>query len=80
MSAVRTSFALLAIGFCVVACSALQGLDKFEKCETDEECGLLEGGSSTDGPVSPTDGPITTDDGSTEAGCNDVTQRSEELR
>ncbi len=73
MSAVRTSFAMLAIGLCVVACSALQGLDKFEKCETDEECGLLEGGSVTDSPVSPTDGPITTDDGSTEAGCNDVT-------
>ena len=70
MSAVRTSFALLALGLCVGACAALQGLDKFEKCETDEECGLLEGGSSTDGPTSSDDGPSS--DTSTEAGCGDV--------
>jgi hypothetical protein len=68
MGALRTSLALLATGLCVVACSALQGLDKFEKCETDEECGLVEGGS--DGPVS-TDGPVSSD-APVDAPCNDV--------
>ena len=51
-----------------MACSALQGLDKFDKCETDEECGLL-GGNTTDGPT--TDAPAT-DTSTGEAGCGDV--------
>lgn len=72
MSAVRTSFALLATGFCLVACGALQGLDKFEKCDTDEECGLLDGGGGIDAPVS-TDAPSAPDTSSiVEAGCGDV--------
>ena len=70
MSAIRTSFALLAMGLCVAACGALQGLDKFDKCDTDEECGLLEGGG-TDSPVS-TDGPSSGDTSTGEAGCGDV--------
>ena len=72
MSAVRTSFALLATGFCLVACGALQGLDKFEKCDTDEACGLLDGGGGIDAPVS-TDAPSAPDTSSiVDAGCGDV--------
>jgi hypothetical protein len=70
MAAARTTFALLAIGLGVGACGALQGLDKFDKCDTDEECGLL-GGGGTDGPISSQDGP-SSNDGAVEAGCGDV--------
>ena len=53
MKALRTTFALLAIGLGVGACAALQGLDKFEKCETDEECALVDagGGGRLDGTI-----------------------------
>jgi hypothetical protein len=69
MGAVRTTFALLAIGLGVGACAALQGLDKFDKCETDEECALVDGGR-LDGTIPVDDGQADTSGG--EAGCGDT--------
>jgi len=50
MSLLRRASVLVAVGAAVAACGALQGLDKFDKCNDDEECGLT-GGGATDGPV-----------------------------
>ena len=71
MGALRTTSALLAIGLGVGACAALQGLDKFDKCDTDEECALADGGRWIDGPVNPPD-DSSTDTSFGEAGCGDT--------
>jgi hypothetical protein len=73
MAARRSVLALAAVGVCVAACGALQGLDKFEKCNNDEEC-LLIGGGTTDGPFTsdgPSSGDATQDTKVVEA-CGDI--------
>jgi hypothetical protein len=74
MSALRKPLVLVAVALGVGACGALQGLDKYEKCDTDESCGLTAEAGATDTrqPDKDATGPLP-DGAGQDAGCADTT-------